>query len=292
LDMRAGRATAVGGITLVLVAGSLLYIQLPAIGAGGLLHPARTVTSRAIPDGCIDETFEGDGVSLRGWRCQTAAATPRGTILYLHGIADNRGSAAGVVQRFAARGFDVVAFDSRAHGESSGDACTYGYFEKRDLRKVIDVARAAPIILIGTSLGAAVALQEAADDPRVSAIIAAETFSDLRTVATERAPRFFTRRVIQKAFVMAEDQSGMVVDDVSPENAARWITARVLLIHGEADVDTLPAHSQRVYAQLRGDKQLLLVPGAHHNESLNARTWNTVEQWLDGQVSAKNSASR
>jgi pimeloyl-ACP methyl ester carboxylesterase len=229
MDMRVRRATAAGGIALVLVAASLLYTQLPAIGAGGLLHPARTVTARPTPDGCTDVAFDGDGVSLRGWRCQTAAGTPRGTIVYLHGIADNRGSATGVIQRFAARGFDVVAYDSRAHGESTGTACTYGYFEKRDLRKVIDTVRAAPIVLIGTSLGAAVALQEAADDRRVSAIIAAETFSDLRTVATERAPGFFTRGVIQKAFVVAEKESGMVVNEVSPERAARQITAGVLI---------------------------------------------------------------
>jgi hypothetical protein len=33
----------------------------------------------------------------------------------------------------------VIAYDSRAHGESGGDACTYGFFEKEDLRRVLDV---------------------------------------------------------------------------------------------------------------------------------------------------------
>ena len=84
----------------------------------------------------------------------------------------------------------------------------------------------------------------------------------------------------------------MVVDEVSPEHAASLITARVLLIHGAADVDTPPTHSQRVYAQLQGDKQLMLVPGAHHNESLNGRTWDAIEQWLDGHLSPTNSATR
>ena len=40
-----------------------------------------------------------------------------------------------------------------------------------------------PVVLVGASLGAAVALQTAAVDRRVSAVVAAETFSDLRTVA-------------------------------------------------------------------------------------------------------------
>jgi pimeloyl-ACP methyl ester carboxylesterase len=217
---------------------------------------------------------------LRGWRCR-ATATRRGTLVYLHGIADNRTSAAGVVARFAPRGFDVVAFDSRANGESDGDICTYGFFEKEDLRRIIDTIPPGPIVLLGTSLGAAIALQEAAHDPRVSAIVAAETFSDLRTVATERAPAFFTKGIIRRAFQLAEEQGHFNVDAVSPQDAAASITAPVLLIHGAADVDTRPAHSERVFAALKGPKRLILVPGAAHNGSLTADSWTAIEQWID-----------
>src|SRR5438477_12652673 len=117
-------ATAVVGF----VALALLWDQLPAIGAGGLLHPARHVTASSPPDHCAGTEFAGVGVTLKGWRC-SAPPPARGTIVYLHGIADNRGSAAGVIQRFLARGFDVIAYDGRAHGESQGEACTYGFFE-------------------------------------------------------------------------------------------------------------------------------------------------------------------
>ena len=61
-----------------------------------------------------------------------------------------------------------VAYDSRAHGESEGDVCTYGFFEKRDLHQVLDSIGPGPIALVGTSRGAAVALQEAAEDARVA----------------------------------------------------------------------------------------------------------------------------
>ena len=43
--------------------------------------------------------------------------------------------AGGAIDRFQRRGVDVVAFDSRAHGESDGEMCTYGYWEKRDLAR-------------------------------------------------------------------------------------------------------------------------------------------------------------
>ncbi len=55
----------------------------------------------------------------------------------------------------------------------------------------------------------------------------------------------------------------------------------MLLIHGAKDTDTPPAHSERVRAALRGPSELVLVPGAHHNESLNgAAVWTTIDDWL------------
>jgi uncharacterized protein len=278
--------TWLGLAVFVSVAGVVVVVwrQLPAIGAEGLLHPARRAVTAVRPDGCAVTEFTGAGLTLRGWTCTPKGAV-RGTIVYLHGIADNRDSAAGVVQRFLPRGFRVIAYDSRAHGESGGAACTYGFYEKDDLHRVLDTVPPGPVVLIGTSLGAAVALQEAADDLRVVTVVAAETFSDLRAVATERAPAFFTRGTIDRAFALAQAQGAFRVDEASPVRAAARIAIPVLLIHGAADVDTPPAHSERVRAALKGPSKLMLVPGAHHNESLNgAATWTRIEEWIESLI--------
>ena len=271
--------TVTGATMLVVVAVSIVWSQLPAAGAGGLLHPARHRVTEAPPPACEEATFAGAGVSLKGWRCRASGAR-RGTIVYLHGVADNRTSGAGVIERFGRRGFDVIAYDSRAHGESDGDVCTYGFFEKEDLHRVLDTVAPGPIVLVGTSLGAAVALQEAAHDPRVTAVVAAETFSDLRTVAAERAPFYFTSGIIARALRLAEQQGRFRVDEVSPVIAAASIRIPVLLVHGAADTDTPPDHSRRVLVKLAGPKRLILVPGARHNESLG-HFWPEIEQWID-----------
>ena len=273
-----GRAILASLIGLVLVGAGAIGNRLPQLAAGGLLHPARRPVTLEAPASCQNATFTGVGVILTGWTCRTSTARV-GTLIYLHGIADNRTSSVGVIERLGRRGFDVVAYDSRAHGASSGDACTYGYFEKQDLRRVLDGING-PIVLLGTSLGAAVALQ-AADDPRVSAVVAAETFSDLRTVARERAPFVFTSGAIARAFQLAEQEGRFEVDAVSPLRAAAQITAPVLLIHGDADVDTPPDHSKRVFAALHGPKRLILVPGAGHNGSLRSNVWDEIDRWLD-----------
>ena len=271
---------AVVAITVVLA-----VTQFPGIGAGGLLHPARTRVRVAAPDTCEDAAFTGAGVTLQGWRC-SAQGVRRGTIVYLHGTADNRTSSAGVIRRFGPRGFDVIAYDSRGHGESGGDTCTYGFHEKHDLHGVLDTIASGPIVLLGTSLGAAVALQEAADDRRVSAVLAAETFSDLRTIATERAPFFFTKATIRRAMQVAAERGLFDVDAVSPERAAARITVPVLLVHGAVDVETRPEHSQRVFVALKGPKRLILVPSAGHNGSLRSEVWEEIERWVDQVLSA------
>jgi pimeloyl-ACP methyl ester carboxylesterase len=111
----------------LLLCGAVLVNQLPNAAAGALLHPERRTVNVARPEQCEDAVFLSDDVRLQGWSCRAIGAQ-RGTIVYLHGVGDNRASAVGVIDRFVHRGFNVVVYDSRAHGESTGDICTYGYF--------------------------------------------------------------------------------------------------------------------------------------------------------------------
>jgi uncharacterized protein len=260
---------------------ALAIYQLPTIAAGGLLYPGRHQFLPPIPANCRERVFQGDRLALRGWECR-AEGRRRGTLIYLHGTADNRGSSLGVIRRYTAKGFDVVAYDSRRHGWSDGDICTYGYFEKRDLARVIDAMPHGPVVLFGTSLGAAVALQEAANDSRVAAIVAVEVFSDLESIARYRAPRILPEFIIQKAFEIAETKGAFRIRHVSPVEAAESIHVPVLVIHGAADRDTPPEHSRRVFSALRGQKRIILVEGAGHNQSLSQPAiWSELDKWLD-----------
>jgi len=256
----------------------------PSWGAGALLHPTRhSVTIR--PARPVQELeLDGQGVKLRAWWFH-GDGPRRGTVVYLHGVADNRGSSVSVADHLVPRGFDVLAYDSRAHGDSTGDACTYGFHEKHDLIRVLDGIDAKPIVLLGSSLGGAVALQTAAIDDRVAGVVAVATFSDLRTVAFERAPFFASKRNVEDAFKLAEREADFRVDEVSPVAAAARIRVPVFLIHGGDDRETPPDHSRRVRAALLHSlTRFLLVPGSGHNASLTAITWHEIEEWLDGIV--------
>src|SRR5687768_7234049 len=93
------RTVALVALLLLVTATIAVITQLPAIGAGGLLYPMRRRVVTPTPPGCVDAVFKGIGVDLRGWRCGASTAR-RGTIVYLHGVADNRASGVDVIQRF------------------------------------------------------------------------------------------------------------------------------------------------------------------------------------------------
>ena len=261
---------------------ALLFVACMPLecGANGLLHPTRRrlVAAPDLPH--EDVAFRSDGLLLKGWLFHAHGAR-RGLIVHLHGVADNRSSGVGIAQRFVPKGYDVLTYDSRAHGESEGEDCTYGFYEKRDLSRALDAVRAEEAVLFGSSLGAAVALQAAAEDPRVRAVIAQSPFSDLETIARERAPWVATSAEIAEAFAIAERKGHFRIAEVSPRLAASRIYVPVLLIHDEKDHETPAAHSQRIYDALRQPRRLLVVPGADHNDVLRGEeVWREIEAWL------------
>lgn len=256
---------------------------MPAeMGANMILHPWRRPLADSPSLAHQEIAFRSDGLRLRGWLFPTTAPR-RGLIVYLHGIADNRRGAVGIASRFGPKGYDVLAYDARAHGQSDGEVCTYGFYEKRDISAALDAIHARDAILFGSSLGAAVALQAAPDEPRVLGVIAQSAFSDLATIVLERAPWFVTGGEVREAEAFAERKASFHVADVSPVAAAARIRVPVLLIHGTADRETRPEHSQRIYAALTSPKKLVLVPAAGHNDVLAKEdVWRTIVQWVDG----------
>jgi alpha-beta hydrolase superfamily lysophospholipase len=248
--------------------------------AGAMIHPGKSPPAHqpARPFEIVD--LQGAGVRLKGWRFHGEGPARRGTVVYLHGIGDNRGSSIGIANHFVPLGYDVLAYDSRAHGESGGEACTFGVYEKQDLLQVLATIEARPIILLGNSLGAATALQAAAQTKLVGAVVSISTFSDLRTVARHRAPFFLSNGTIEDAFHQAERDGHFRVDDASPLAAAPAITAPTLMIHGAKDDETPPDESQRVYEALRAPKHFILVPGANHNNVFGRTLWPQIDEWL------------
>jgi pimeloyl-ACP methyl ester carboxylesterase len=217
----------------------------------------------------------GDGVTLVGWFVPAKSAA-KGTIIYLHGVGDNRISGLPVAKTFCDHGYNVCLYDSRRHGESRGKFCTYGYHEKFDVAAVASLlercygSSLGRIGLFGVSMGAAVALQSAAIDKRIVAVVAEGCFTDLRTISLDRQRRIiklrwqFLGNLVMKR---AERMADFKCDVVSPLKAVEEIRVPVLFVHGMEDSTINPRHSEILHRSANEPKELYYIRNAYHNNT-------------------------
>jgi len=220
-----------------------------------------------------------DGVLLRGWKVRTAH--PNGSwVLLFHGVADNR---MGVLEHaliLLRAGYSVTMMDARLHGESGGQIATYGWLERADSRAIVDALIASEhpshLFALGESMGAGIALQSAASDPRIEAVVAESPFASLREASYDYAglqqyPLLGKTLFAPGAWVMlARGQvlAGFPAAEVSPERAVASRPFPVLLIC-DTDDRVLPCrHAESIYRAASGPKSLWIVPRAFHTGAL------------------------
>jgi alpha-beta hydrolase superfamily lysophospholipase len=258
--------------------------------SGALVRPMRVpvIGEPAIPHESFEVTTS-DGIALFGWRFAPRDA-PRGILVFVHGKDINRQHFVSAAERFVAEGYAVVAYDQRAHGESKGEFVTYGAREAKDLSLIIDTAlarfgRELPVAVVGESLGAAVVLQAAAEDPRIKLVVAGAAFADLQTVVHDKAPVFLDAKAQATAVQVAEREARFTVADISPEASARRITVPVLLLHGSEDAYLPMKHSLRIYEALAGPRRFVRLEGVGHQDILlNDAAWDEVDSFLNGRL--------
>ncbi|MBI5464600.1 MAG: alpha/beta fold hydrolase [Ignavibacteriales bacterium] len=233
-----------------------------------------------------------DGIDLSCWWIGRASEA-KGTILYLHGVGDCKIGGIALAGLLFRSGYNVFLYDSRAHGESGSAFCTYGYYEKRDVATVIDYlekrkdARLGKIGVFGTSMGAAVAIQAAAIEPRVAGVVAEASFTDLRTIFVDyqrrivKLPWHFLRNVAMTRSQRIANFKGRLV---SPLEDLKRITVPLLFIHGTKDSFIKPEYSQELFEAAKEPKQLLLIEGADHNDVWDVggkKYENTIVSFFD-----------
>ena len=290
---------------LWLVAGSvLLLVSAIAGGIGiligpGVLHPQNLnperlqqtseMLSRTGATRADFEVTARDGAILRGWKVK--AAVPSGDwVLLFHGVSDNRTGMLGAAEFLLRHHFSVVTMDARAHGKSGGTIATYGWLERYDTVAITDALVSTEnvkhLYALGASMGGAIALQSAAVEPRIEAVVAEASFASLREVSYDyagldvspwlgktllRPASFFAMREMAKA-------GQFNPDDVSPEKAVAQRAFPVLLICGTLDHRIPCRHAERIYNAARGAKQLWAVEGAGHAAALGTQPLEYEDQ--------------
>ena len=125
-------------------------------------------------------------------------------------------------------------------------------------------------------MGAAIALQSAAVEPRIAAVSAEDPFASLREVTYDYAgldmSPFLGKTLFRPASIFAmravAEAGGFNPDEVSPEKAVAQRPFPVLLICGTNDHRIPCRHAQAIYDAATGPKELWVVQGAEHASAL------------------------
>jgi dipeptidyl aminopeptidase/acylaminoacyl peptidase len=218
-----------------------------------------------------------DGARLRAWYF-TPEISNGNCVLILHGVADSRAGQVGLARLLLENHYAVLTPDSRGHGESGGSIVTYGVLEPDDIHRWVDWLESAGhprnVFAVGASLGAGILLQSLAVEHRFRAVVAESPFANLMRVSVERVAQrihvsptlgnALAAPIVWPGFVYARWKYGVNLWRASPEDVLSGISTPVLLIHGLADTNIYPAHSQTLAAGNPRNVTLWLVPGAQH----------------------------
>ena len=244
-----------GGILLALDVGRRLFRR------SQLFEPERRPViswnpeDYGIPRGRTEVlTFEtDDGELLYGWYCR--AETPIASALYCHGNTGNLSNTAHVMPHLLDAGINVLLFDYRGFGRSSGSPSLSGIIDDG-----VTAARMheklhpkdIPSILYGYSLGGAIAAQVIRRHP-FDGLILQSTFTNLPDIARVTFPRVPLHLV-----------SGRLFDTLE---VVRNLTVPALIIHGTTDEVCPSWMAQQLHDSCAAsEKKLILVEGGLHKD--------------------------
>jgi len=183
------------------------------------------------------EFESSDGVPLHGWLMCPPDRAPRGTILFLHGNAQNISTHAQSTLWLVKEGYEVFAFDYRGYGRSAGTPDIPGVH--RDALAAVDKLLSMPgisperYVVFGQSLGGSIAVRTVAETPldqRPRALIIDSAFASYRRVVKDiLSGIWFTWPFAWPASLFYGDEY----------SASRWIDKTgpgpVIVIHGTKD---------------------------------------------------------
>ena len=245
-------------------------------------------------------SLESDGVLL-----STALFTPEGSgshpgLILCHGMPARPRSAEGAIpsdqdpsypalaQQCAEAGFATLIFNFRGAGASGGNYHPLGWVH--DLNVVFDWMSAVPqvdaarIALLGSSMGAAIAIYVTAHREEVAGLV---TYAGPAVMGPRLDPAEAVQRLRELGVIRDPDFPPSLeawARESEELNPVEWIgriaPRPLLVLHGEAD-DLVPPHNAHALFEQAGEpKELRLLSGAGHRFRGEPAAITTALAWL------------
>ena len=248
------------------IALSILIVLLGFAEVNNALHPPRivppgnTLRENKIEFWQLDLVTE-DGIRLSAWYTPPRKGA---VILLAHGYGDNRPE--WVHALLAKKGYGILSWDARAHGESDGEVSTIGYLEVLDVKAALEYALAQPDVYHigawGGSMGGATLIRAAAVFPEIEAVFIDSAFASLDEEFDFLVP-YPLINPLTKFF--AQTQTGINFSEINPLNDIAKISPRpVYIVHGTGDTVAPPDAGEKLYNAANEPRFLWVEEEAAH----------------------------
>jgi fermentation-respiration switch protein FrsA (DUF1100 family) len=231
----------------------------------------------------VKKIDDGMGPVLNAWFLP-AKGEVKGTILHLHGNAENISTHVGSVYWLPKYGYNVFTFDYRGYGASEGSPSIDGVQE--------DALRAAkfllnqpgikekPVFLFGQSIGASIALHLASRPeikPVFTAVIAESPFSSYRTIVRDKL------RDLWLTYLFNYPLSIFISTKFDPIRSVSFISpVPLLLVHPTNDSIIPIYHSKELFAAASQPKEFWEIPKGDHIQTFQSSVnQNKLLTYLD-----------
>ncbi|XP_071716104.1 uncharacterized protein [Rutidosis leptorrhynchoides] len=230
------------------------------------------------------ERYRGKIVNSRGDVLQCShylpIVSPEGKplpcVIYCHGNSGCRADASEAAIILLPSNITVFTLDFSGSGLSGGEHVSLGWYEKDDLKSVVDYLRAdgnvSLIGLWGRSMGAVTSLMYGAEDPSIAGMVLDSPFSDLVDLMMElvdtykiRLPKFTVKFAIQYMRRAILKKAKFDIVELNTIKVAKSSFVPVLIGHAGDDDFIQPHHSDRIYEAYMGDKNIIKFEGDHNS---------------------------
>jgi dipeptidyl aminopeptidase/acylaminoacyl peptidase len=222
-----------------------------------------------------------DGIALKGWLVKPAHPALRAPVIIIcHGVGANKSDFTELAVALSRRGYAVLLFDFRAHGDSGGSRSSLGYHEQKDIAAALAFLKARPGInpkrigIYGFSMGASAAVLSAASTREFSAVVVDSAFTSLKDMARTAVTGFYhlpSFPFLHLAVLGYELYFQTGIGHVSPVGVIKDLSPTpVFIIAGDGDTLIPAENGRRLFAAAQEPKELWIIPGADHGATLAA----------------------
>lgn len=209
-----------------------------------------------------------DGIHLHGWYFKNQVLnSPRATIIFFHGNAENLTSHFVSLAWILPYGYDYFIFDYRGYGQSEGKPNPENTVKdgSQIIREIHHQNPKSPLIIFGQSLGGAIAMRsliELNKEIPIQLLVIDSSFTSYRSVAQHVLSHHWMTWLFQPLAY------ALLSDEWAPgERIAELAPTPLIIMHGDHDRIVDFELGEQIFKLAKNPKEFWRIDGGHHTDA-------------------------